>query len=71
MRKNQKIEEISNRLNINYIYAHSVADRVAGNNYIEDAKKLIIDKPKPFVKWVGGKRQLLKQFRDLKLYPPE
>jgi DNA adenine methylase len=71
MTRNQKIEEISNRLNINYIYAHSVADRVAGNNYIEDAKKLIIDKPKPFVKWVGGKRQLLKQFRDLKLYPPE
>lgn len=24
---------------------------------------------KPFVKWVGGKRQLLKQFRDLGLYP--
>lgn len=27
--------------------------------------------PKPFVKWVGGKRQLAKQFRDLNLYPPE
>jgi DNA adenine methylase len=26
--------------------------------------------PKPFVKWVGGKRQLAKQFRDKKLYPP-
>lgn len=26
--------------------------------------------PKPFVKWVGGKRQLLKQFHDLNLYPP-
>ncbi len=25
---------------------------------------------KPFVKWVGGKRQLLKQFRFLNLYPP-
>ncbi len=28
------------------------------------------ESPKPFVKWVGGKRQLLKQFRDMNLYPP-
>lgn len=26
---------------------------------------------KPFVKWVGGKRQLLSQFRELGLYPSE
>ncbi|BAW80217.1 DNA adenine methylase [Candidatus Nitrosoglobus terrae] len=32
---------------------------------------MLAEKPKPFIKWVGGKRQLLKQFRDLKLYPPE
>ena len=25
--------------------------------------------PKPFVKWVGGKRQLARQFRDMNLYP--
>ena len=37
----------------------------------EDIEKLLEEKPKPFVKWVGGKRQLLKQFRDLGLYPPE
>lgn len=29
------------------------------------------EKAKPFVKWVGGKRQLLAQFRRLNLYPPE
>lgn len=29
------------------------------------------ERPKPFVKWVGGKRQLLKQFRMRNLYPPE
>lgn len=29
------------------------------------------ERPKPFVKWVGGKRQLLKQFRSMNLYPPE
>ncbi|MFT4245129.1 MAG: DpnII family type II restriction endonuclease [Micrococcaceae bacterium] len=33
-------------------------------NSIEDIK------PKPFVKWAGGKRQLLKQFKELDLYPP-
>lgn len=29
-----------------------------------------VEKPKPFVKWVGGKRQLAQQFRALDLYPP-
>ena len=33
-------------------------------------KKYTDEKPKPFVKWVGGKRQLLKQFRSDNLYPP-
>jgi DNA adenine methylase len=28
-------------------------------------------KAKPFVKWVGGKRQLLKQYRELGVYPPQ
>ncbi|OIP78419.1 MAG: hypothetical protein AUK16_00245 [Parcubacteria group bacterium CG2_30_44_11] len=32
---------------------------------------MIAEKPKPFIKWVGGKRQLLKQFRLMNLYPPE
>lgn len=27
--------------------------------------------PRPFVKWVGGKRQLAKQFREMDLYPPD
>ncbi|MDP1845319.1 MAG: DNA adenine methylase [Candidatus Moranbacteria bacterium] len=34
-------------------------------------EKSNIVSPKPFVKWVGGKRQLAKQFRDLDLYPPD
>jgi len=33
-------------------------------------KKYIDESPKPFVKWVGGKRQLLRQFREMNLYPP-
>jgi DNA adenine methylase len=31
----------------------------------------LLNKSKPFIKWVGGKRQLLKQFRLMNLYPPE
>ena len=33
--------------------------------------KITENRPKPFIKWVGGKRQLLSQFREMKLYPPE
>ena len=32
--------------------------------------KFADESPKPFVKWVGGKRQLLRQFRQMDLYPP-
>lgn len=42
------------------------------NKDIEIAyKKRTDEKPRPFVKWVGGKRQLMKQFRDINLYPPD
>ncbi len=37
----------------------------------EISTKHLEEKAKPFVKWVGGKRQLLKQFRKLELYPPD
>ncbi|KKR21738.1 MAG: adenine methylase protein [Candidatus Moranbacteria bacterium GW2011_GWA2_39_41] len=33
-------------------------------------KKYVDENPKPFVKWVGGKRQLMQQFKDRDLYPP-
>ena len=42
-----------------------------GSDILEsEIKKLMKSKSKPFVKWVGGKRQLAKQFRELGLYPP-
>ena len=56
---------------LNHIYSKTVFRLADKGNLIEDAQKIISAKPKPFVKWVGGKRQLLKQFKELGLYPPE
>ncbi len=40
-------------------------------NIEDDYKKYVDENPRPFVKWVGGKRQLLQQFREMDLYPPD
>lgn len=38
----------------------------------ENFSKISLDlKPKPFVKWVGGKRQLISQFKSLGVFPPK
>jgi DNA adenine methylase len=71
MTKNQAILEIKETFNINAIYAHRVFSLADKTNLIEDSSRIIAEKPKPFVKWVGGKRQLLAQFRLMNLYPPE
>ncbi|HAS00119.1 MAG TPA: hypothetical protein DEA89_01920 [Candidatus Moranbacteria bacterium] len=42
----------------------------SAENIISAYKEFKDENPKPFVKWVGGKRQLLKQFRERDLYPP-
>ncbi len=66
----QSIKEIQNKFDINAILAQTVFLRADKANLLEDAGRIIAEKPKPFVKWVGGKRQLLTQFRKLNLYPP-
>jgi DNA adenine methylase len=71
MNTSQTVKEIQSAFEINTIYAQRVFDMMITDNSLEAAKKIIDNKPKPFVKWVGGKRQLLKQFRLLDLYPPE
>lgn len=63
------VKNIQDRFQINAIYARIVFD-VAKSDDFEKISKIIEEKPKPFVKWVGGKRQLLKQFLLLNLYPP-
>lgn len=63
--------KISTTYDVNPIYARKVFSDTKTENYLEEAGIIIKDKAKPFVKWVGGKRQLLKQFREMNLYPPE
>lgn len=65
------ILELQNTYNINAIYAYRVFSELNRKNPKEGVSVIIAEKPKPFIKWVGGKRQLLKQFRLLNLYPPE
>ncbi len=71
MTQNQAIKELTKTFNISAIYAHRVFLLADKTNFIDDASRIIAEKPKPFVKWVGGKRQLLAQFRLMNLYPPE
>lgn len=71
MTSKQAIQQIQSTFDINAIYAHRVFTLADKTNLIDDSKRIIAEKPKPFVKWVGGKRQLLVQFRRLNLYPPE
>lgn len=71
MTTKQAIQNIQKTFDINAIFAHRVFLLADKTNLLEDAARIIAEKPKPFVKWVGGKRQLLAQFRRLNLYPPE
>lgn len=63
--------QISERFDVNSIFAKRLLLYANKKNFLDDVGKMISEKPKPFVKWVGGKRQLLKQFRLRNLYPPE
>ncbi|MDD5749877.1 MAG: DNA adenine methylase [Patescibacteria group bacterium] len=65
------VVKIQENFGINPIYSRVVFSMVNKENLLEDAAKIIGEKPKPFVKWVGGKRQLLKQFKELGLYTPD
>lgn len=67
----QAVKEIQEKFDVNAIFAYKVFTLADKNNLLEDASRFISEKAKPFVKWVGGKRQLLTQFRRMNLYPPE
>ena len=61
-------KEIQDKFNINHIYARNIIYSLSNmkNISIEKIGAFIDEKPKPFVKWVGGKRQLLEQFKLMK-----
>ena len=71
MTTKEAIKELQSNFDINAIFAQYVFSHADKKNLISDAQRIIEEKPKPFVKWVGGKRQLLAQFRLMNLYPPE
>ncbi len=71
MTREQAIKKIEQSFDINPIFARKVYELLGANFSVEKAEKIIKSKAKPFVKWVGGKRQLLSQFRKMNLYPPE
>jgi DNA adenine methylase len=70
MTASQMIKKVQQNFDINAIFAQHVFRYTKGKFDLEKIQRIIDDKAKPFVKWVGGKRQLLKQFRDMDLYPP-
>jgi DNA adenine methylase len=54
---------------LNPVFAMRVASEIKDVSP-ESIAQLLKEKPKPFVKWVGGKRQLLSQFKERGFYPP-
>lgn len=71
MTKAEVAAVLMQEFDINAIYARHLAATIPATDPIAHARKVLDEKPLPFVKWVGGKRQLLRQFRELGLYPPE
>lgn len=55
---------------LNPVFAMRVATEIKDISP-DTISSLLKEKPKPFVKWVGGKRQLLTQFKEMSLYPLE
>ncbi len=70
MSTRQAVKNIQEEFGLSPIYAERVYSLANKDNLSEDVARIIAEKPKPFVKWVGGKRQLLTQFKTLNLYPP-
>lgn len=71
MTQEQAVEEVVKRFDVNEILARKLVFSARKEKLFDDVARQLEEKPKPFVKWVGGKRQLLKQFRHLDLYPPD
>jgi len=71
MGNREAIRDIQTKFDINSILAKRLVLLADPDDTFGYISRFLAEKPKPFVKWVGGKRQLLAQFRNLNLYPPE
>jgi len=71
MSNREAILRLQEKFDINKIYARVLFNKSPLCADMDIFRDFIENKPKPFVKWVGGKRQLLTQFRRLNLYPPD
>ncbi len=70
----ETIKNIALRLSVHSIHLKvfmANSKEISIENLESEYKKQSEKNPKPFVKWVGGKRQLIQQFRERDLYPPE
>jgi len=74
MNREHSISYLEQQCGLNHILAQvllpSGKKKFINTELDEIVRSFNLTKPKPFVKWVGGKRQLLKQFLALGLYPP-
>lgn len=67
----ERVNHLIDNYDVNPLYAWRIADSVEENFSDDNIKKFIDNKPKPFVKWVGGKRQLINQFQKLGALSPK
>ncbi len=66
----ERVNHLVENYQLNPVFAMRVASNLVDFSH-ENISLHLKEKPKPFVKWVGGKRQLLGQFREMGLYPPK
>ena len=76
MKKTVAIKKFQEKYDLNHILSNSLISSLKQKNFSEEDLERVFNKYKEakarlFVKWVGGKRQLLKQFKELGLYPQE
>ena len=65
-----KVNHLVDNYQINPFFARRIAESI--DDFSDnDISTFIKNKPKPFVKWVGGKRQLIAQFHQLGALSPD
>jgi len=76
MKKEIAIKKFQEKYDLNHILSSSIISQLTKKDFSDSDLEKIFNKykeakAKPFIKWVGGKRQLLQQFKEMGLYPPE